>query len=138
VSSEPGIRLEETLDGVLGLKYEMVSAERVEGTLPLVQAYEYPPGHLRTGIAAAVAEALASAGTAAGVMADGGIPMGQWNETTVVGTPSGSVLTAVGSVVARSADQWLWDLRFETEPGHLVATSRVCIAVRPRDRSSIA
>jgi len=125
---------EETFDGHIGLTYVSVSPELVEATISLRQGMTTAPGWLQTGIASAVAESMASMGTASAVIPQGNAAMGKWNDTTVVAAATGTALSATARPIAQSDEQWLWDVRVEDAAESLVATSRVAIAVRPRPR----
>jgi 1,4-dihydroxy-2-naphthoyl-CoA hydrolase len=127
------VPLDQTFDAELGLEWVAIEPEMVEATFPLRPAYVTAPGWLQTGIPAAMAETIASAGTARVVVPRGEAAMGQWNQTTVVAKAGGDTLKAVARLVSSEQDQWLWDVRITDAAGTVCAVSQVSIAVRPRN-----
>jgi 1,4-dihydroxy-2-naphthoyl-CoA hydrolase len=131
---ELAIPYEETLDGFLGLEFVSVAQEKAVAKMPLRPGFTTAGGWLQSGVPAAIAESMASIGTAAVVAPQGSAAMGKWNDTALVAPVTGDTLTAEATAVAVSDEQWLWDVRIADASGALVATSRVAIAVRPQPR----
>ena len=67
-------------------------------------------GTVRSGVYAAIAESLASTGTAVEVVPEGLVPSGLSNATYVVGDAREGVLEATASCRARGELEWLWDV----------------------------
>ena len=67
-------------------------------------------GTVQSGVYAAMAESLASTGTAVEVVPQGLIPSGLSNSTHVVGDARDGVLEAPRRCRARGALEWLWDV----------------------------
>jgi 1,4-dihydroxy-2-naphthoyl-CoA hydrolase len=135
VDFKPVVPLDETFDAVLGLEWISIAADKVEATLPLRPHYFTAPGWLQTGIPAALAETIASTGTARVVIPRGEIAMGQWNQTAVVAAAVGETLSATATVISAGADQWLWNVRMVDAEGTVVASSEVSIVVRKAPES---
>jgi 1,4-dihydroxy-2-naphthoyl-CoA hydrolase len=90
-----------------------------------------PDGTVRSGVYAAIAESLASTGTAVEVVPRGFFPSGLSNSTHVVGDARAGVLEAVASCRARGELEWLWDVEIGPPDGAPTAIATVAIAVRP-------
>jgi 1,4-dihydroxy-2-naphthoyl-CoA hydrolase len=133
------IAYEDSFDALYGL--EMADSEpEADGTLrgrllvrPELLGAE---GVMHGGVAAAVAESLASVGTAIAVAADGLLVSGMSNDTTVI-TPvaAGTALHATATPRGRGADLWVWSVELRDDSDALRAFSRVTIAVRPPRRT---
>jgi 1,4-dihydroxy-2-naphthoyl-CoA hydrolase len=85
------------------------------------------------GVFAAIAESLATRATIAGVWADGSLGLGQSNNTSFLRPVSGGHIDAVARPLHRGRTTWVWDVAMTDADGRLCATSRVTIAVRPRE-----
>ena len=87
---------------------------------------------LHGGVAAAIAEALASQGTALVTLQRGLMPSGLSNDTTVIAcVREGAMLHAEATPRSRADDYWVWSIELRDDAGVLCAFSRVTIAVRP-------
>jgi uncharacterized protein (TIGR00369 family) len=89
-------------------------------------------GIVHGGVYAALAETLASQGTARGVIADGKVPLGMSNNTSFLRPVSGGSVHAEAITIHRGRTTWVWDVTMRDDEGRLCATSRVTIAVRER------
>ena len=99
--------------------------------LTLRAAHLGSDGTVRSGVYAAVAESLASTGTAVQVLPQGLFPSGLSNATHVVGDAREGVLEAVARCRARGELEWLWDVEIGPPGGAPTAIAAVAIAVRP-------
>ena len=86
---------------------------------------------MRSGVYAAIAESIASTGTAVEVVPQQLFPSGLSNSTHVVGDARDGVLEAVARCRARGALEWLWDVEIGPPGGAPTAIATVAIAVRP-------
>jgi uncharacterized protein (TIGR00369 family) len=87
---------------------------------------------LHGGVPAAIAEALASQGTALVTLERGLMPSGLSNDTTVIAcVREGATLHAEATPRSRADDYWVWSIELRDDAGTLCAFSRVTIAVRP-------
>jgi len=92
-------------------------------------------GRLHGGVPAAIAESLASHGTAFEVLPGGMIASGLSNDTTMVApVAEGATLHAKATVHSRGEDYWVWSVQLRDDAGALCAFSRITIAVRPQRR----
>ena len=86
---------------------------------------------MRSGVYAAMAESLASTGTAVEVLTQGLIPSGLSNSTHVIGEARGGVLEARARCRARASGEWLWEVEIGVADGAPTAIATVAIAIRP-------
>ena len=89
-----------------------------------------PDGTVQSGVYAAIAESLASAGTAVEVVPQGFFPSGLSNSTHVVGEAREGVLEGTARCRARGEREWLWDVEIGPPGGVATAVATVAIAVR--------
>src|SRR4029079_13629062 len=83
VPFETRVALEDSFIGVMGLDInDVVEVGRRTARLPVVPGVCQPMGIVHGGIYAAIAESLASRGTADGVLALGKVPLGMANNTS--------------------------------------------------------
>jgi acyl-coenzyme A thioesterase PaaI-like protein len=87
-------------------------------------------GTVASGVYAAIAESIASTGTAVEVVPQGLIPSGLNNSTQVVGAVRGGVLEAAATCRARGEREWLWEVEIGPPGGEPTAIATVAIAVR--------
>ena len=129
---EPAVPFERCFDAQYGL--EVTGWDEEDGTtrgrVPVREALLNHAGGLHGGVYAAVAEALASRGTALAVIPLGQVAMGLGNDTTVIHNPSEGVIEVEARMLARGERAWLWACEATDESGRLCAFSRVTVAVR--------
>lgn len=100
------------------------------GSFEVADMHHQPYGIVHGGMYAALAETVASMGTAASVVADGMICMGQSNVTNFLRPTTEGVVEARAVPVHRGRTTWVWEVDM-TSGGKLVARSTVTMAVRP-------
>jgi 1,4-dihydroxy-2-naphthoyl-CoA hydrolase len=129
---EPAVAFDVCFDAQYGLEVVDPGDEEgaVRGRVPVRPEVLDRLGVLHGGVFAAVAEALASRGTALRVMPHGQVAMGLGNDTTVVHSPSDGAIDVVARPLARGERAWLWAVECSDEGGRLCAFSRVTVAVR--------
>ena len=125
------VPFERSFDATYGLEHLGGDGDEVRGRLEVTGALRGPDGSVHSGIHFAMAESLASTGTALAVLAQGLIPSGLSNSTHVLVPARDGVLSAVARCRARGDLDWLWDVEVTGEDGTLHAVSSVVIAVRP-------
>jgi uncharacterized protein (TIGR00369 family) len=131
VPFETRVSHEDSFIGVLGLDIdELVEVGLRTARLGVVPGVCQPMGIVHGGIYAAIAETLASMGTADGVIDLGKVPLGMANNTSFLRPVSGGILHAEARAFHRGRTSWLWDVEMRNDDGKLCATSRVTIAVR--------
>ena len=133
---------EESFDGLYGLETATRGVDEdgvLRGRIPVRPELLGAQGRLHGGVPAAIAESLASQGTAWAVVPDGQMVSGLSNDTTVlVPVADGEILHAEARPHSRGADLWLWSVQLRDAAGTLCAFSRVTIAVRPLRRPAAA
>ena len=128
---EPAFPIEESLIGVIGLEVDPTDEIGVlTARLPVVPGVCQPMGIVHGGTYAVISETLASMGTAAAVRPNGGIPLGQSNNTNFLRPISEGTVHAVATAFHRGRTSWIWDVEMRNDDGKLCAVSRVTIAVR--------
>ena len=128
------IPFERSFDAQLGLDYEQVEPDRVVGTFTAAPLLFDATGRVHCGVFAAVAEAVASVGTAYAVSGDGKLAMGMANDTTTVADVSEGRITAVARRRAATRELWVWEVEATDASGSVCAFSQVLVAVRPGRR----
>jgi 1,4-dihydroxy-2-naphthoyl-CoA hydrolase len=128
---ESVIPIERSFVGMIGLELDDASTiGRISGRVPVVDGVCQPMGVVHGGVYAAIGETLASMGTARAVRPQGGIPLGQANNTNFLRPISEGAIHAAASAFHRGRTSWVWDVEMRDDEGRLCATSRVTIAVR--------
>jgi len=131
VPYELRVPIEDAFDATIGLVVEESDEiGRCRARLPVRPAVCQPMGIVHGGVYAAIAETLASMGTARGVLADGRVPLGMSNNTSFLRPVSEGAVHGVGIAIHRGRMRWVWDVEMRDDEGRLCATSRVTIAVR--------
>jgi len=124
---------ERTFDGAYGLRWLGGDGTLARGRVDVAPALLGAHGAVHSGIFAAIAESLASIGTALEVVPQGFAAAGLSNSTHVLAEVREGVLEATARRRARAAGEWLWDV--EVRAGEtLCAVTTVVIAVRPQRR----
>ncbi|HTZ09706.1 MAG TPA: PaaI family thioesterase [Acidimicrobiales bacterium] len=127
---KPVIPLEDSFDAVLGVEYERPGDGTVAATIPVRRHLLQPYGLVHGGVYAAIAESLASAGTAFGVAADGKIALGEQNDTSFLRPISSGSIHASARALHRGRTRWIWDVEMRDDEGRLCAVTRMTVAVR--------
>ena len=131
VPFETRVAPEDSFIGVMGLEIdELVDVGLRTARLQVVPGVCQPMGIVHGGIYAAIAETLASMGTADGVLELGKVPLGMSNNTSFLRPVSEGFVHAEARAFHRGRTSWLWDVEMRNDDGKLCATSRVTIAVR--------
>ena len=122
------VPFERSFDAAYGLEYVTPTHGRVTVRPELLGA----DGTVQSGVYAAMAESLASTGTAVEVVPQGLIPSGLSNATYVVGDVRDGVLEARATCRARGELEWVWDVEIGPAGGPPSALATVAIAVREK------
>ncbi|HEX6024711.1 MAG TPA: PaaI family thioesterase [Solirubrobacter sp.] len=120
------VPFERSFDAAYGLQYLSPATARVVVRPDLLAE----DGTVSGGVYAAIAESLASTGTAVEVVPAGLVPSGLSNATYVVGDVSDGVLEATARCRARGELEWVWDVEIGPPGGKPSAIAIVAIAVR--------
>jgi acyl-coenzyme A thioesterase PaaI-like protein len=120
-----------SFDAALGLEHLGGDGDSIRGRVAVTDVLRGPDGAVHSGVHFAIAESLASTGTALEVVPQGLVPSGLSNSTHVLAPARDGVLEAVARCRARGDLDWLWDVEITGADGTLHAASSVVIAVRP-------
>jgi len=119
------------LDKLLGLELLEVADELVTARLPVRDELLQPFGLVHGGVFAAIAETLASVGTAVVVVPEGNAAMGLSNQTSFLRPISAGTIHARAIRRHRGRTTWIWDVELSDDEGRACALTRMTIAVRP-------
>ena len=87
-------------------------------------------GLVHGGVYAAVAESMASLGTAMAVLAENRIAMGLSNQTSFLRPMTAGTIHAEALAKHRGRTTWVWEVEMSDDGGRLCALTRMTIAVR--------
>jgi len=122
---------EDAFDRLIGFVVDDASEiGRLTGHLLVTPRVCQPMGLVHGGVYAAIAETLASMGTAQAVMADRKVVMGMSNNTTFMRPATEGTVHAVANAIHRGRTTWVWDVDVRDDQDRLCASSRVTIAIR--------
>jgi uncharacterized protein (TIGR00369 family) len=127
------VPVESAFDATIG--FVVVEADeigRCSGRLPVRPQVCQPLGMIHGGVYAAIAETLASTGTARGVFAGGGAALGMANNPSFLRPITEGTVHGTAVAIHMGRTSWVWDVEMRDDDDRLCATSRVTIAVRPR------
>jgi 1,4-dihydroxy-2-naphthoyl-CoA hydrolase len=119
-------------DALLGIELLECSDELVSARLPVRDELLQPFGLVHGGVFAAIAETLASVGTAVVVHPQGNVATGLANQTSFTRPISDGTIHARAVRRHRGRTTWIWDVEITDDDERPCALSRVTIAVRPR------
>jgi uncharacterized protein (TIGR00369 family) len=122
--------IEQGFDGLYGLELTELSDEIVRGRVAVRDELKQPAGLVHGGVYAAIAEALASFGTAVAVMPEGKLAMGLSNQTSFLRPITQGVIDAKAIRRHRGRTTWVWEVEISDDQARLCVLSRVTIAVR--------
>lgn len=118
-----------TLAGRMGIVLTHVSAERVEGTMP-VEGNTQPYGLLHGGASCVLAETLGSVGSAVHA-GPAQVALGIDINATHHRAASEGVVTGVASAIHLGRTMAAYEIVITDEKGRRVCTSRLTCAIRP-------
>lgn len=122
-------------DRLYGLEILEISDEVVRGRVAVRDELKQPAGLVHGGVYAAIAESLATNGTAAAVFAVGNTAMGLSNQTSFLRPVTSGTVHAVARPRHRGRTTWVWEVELTDDEDRLCAVTRVTVAVRPLPES---
>jgi len=102
----------------------------MRGTVPVRDEVKQPAGLVHGGVYAAVAESLATTGTALAVIDAGKTAMGLSNQTSFLRPITAGTVNARALARHRGRTTWVWEVELTDDSGRLCALTRVTVAVR--------
>jgi uncharacterized protein (TIGR00369 family) len=118
-------------DRLYGLQLLDWSDTDIRGRVVVRDELKQAAGLVHGGVYAAMAESMASLGTALAVLDQGDVAMGQSNSTSFLRPITQGAVHAHATVVHRGRTTWVWDVRFSDDEDRTCAVTRMTIAVRP-------
>jgi uncharacterized protein (TIGR00369 family) len=119
-------------DRLYGLEITELGDGIVRGRVPVRDEIKQPAGLVHGGVYAAVAESLATNGTAVTVWRDGNTAMGISNQTSFLRPITHGTISAVARARHRGRTTWVWEVELTDDADRLCALARVTVAVRSR------
>jgi len=123
-------------DRLYGLEITEIADGVVRGRVPVRDAIKQPAGLVHGGVYAAMAESMATNGTAAAVFGAGNTAVGLANQTSFLRPITAGTITAVARARHRGRTTWVWEVELTDDAGRLCVLTRVTVAVRPRQQPS--
>jgi 1,4-dihydroxy-2-naphthoyl-CoA hydrolase len=139
MSAELPYRLGQGFDGLYGLEVTTIEDGLLRGRVPVRDEIKQPAGLVHGGVYAAVAESLASTGTAVKAMPEGKMVMGLANLTNFIRPITSGWVHAEARARHRGRTTWVWEVEMTDDQDRLCVLVRVTIAVRdlrPADGSA--
>jgi 1,4-dihydroxy-2-naphthoyl-CoA hydrolase len=117
-------------ESVLGLEFTELSDEVVRARVAVRDELFQPTGLIHGGVYAAIAESMASWGTASAVVPEGKTVLGLSNQTSFLRPITEGHINAVARRRHRGRTTWVWEVELQDDAGRLCALTRMTIAVR--------
>jgi 1,4-dihydroxy-2-naphthoyl-CoA hydrolase len=130
VALELPFNLDRGFDKLYGLEITEAGEALMQGRVEVREELKQPAGLVHGGVYAAIAESLASHGTAMGVIPEGKIAMGLSNQTSFLRPIVGGTIHAVARMRHRGRTTWVWEVELSDDDGRLCVLTRVTVAVR--------
>lgn len=122
--------VEQGFDGLYGLELIELNDEVVRGRVAVRENLKQPAGLVHGGVHCAIAESLASFGTAIAVIPEGKLAMGLSNQTSFLRPITQGLIDAKATRRHRGRTTWVWEVEIFDDQERLCVLSRVTIAVR--------
>lgn len=124
------VALHRGFDGLYGLELIELGDEVVRGRVAVSEEIKQSAGLVHGGVYAAIAESLASYGTASALTGEDKLAVGLSNQTSFLRPITEGSIEAVAARRHRGRTTWVWEVEMSDEQGRLCVLSRVTIAVR--------
>lgn len=119
-----------TLMDALGIQMVQLEPERVVATMPVDERTHQPYGILHGGASVALAETVASIGTALNIDPQKQIAVGLEINANHLRSKSEGIVTAVATPIFKGRTTMVWDIRIMDEQEKLLCISRCTVAIR--------
>jgi uncharacterized protein (TIGR00369 family) len=117
-------------DKLYGLELLEITDELARGQVAVHDQLKQPFGLVHGGVYAAIAESLASIGTAVAVARDQKIAVGLSNQTSFLRPITAGTIHAVAVPKHRGRTTWVWEVEMSDDDGRLCVLTRMTVAVR--------
>jgi 1,4-dihydroxy-2-naphthoyl-CoA hydrolase len=132
VSLDVPFELDVGFDRLYGLRITEIADGIVRAHVPVRDEIKQPAGLVHGGVYAAMAESMATNGTAAVVSARGDTAVGLSNQTSFLRPITAGTISAVARARHRGRTTWVWEVELTDDSGRLCVLTRVTVAVRLR------
>ena len=130
MASQPALETEiRGFDALYGLELSECSDVLVRGQVRVHDAMLQSGGFVHGGLYAAIADALATHGTAASVARQGQVGLGLANQITVLHPISHGTLHATATRRHRGRTTWVWEVEIADDGGLVCVVGRVTVSV---------
>jgi uncharacterized protein (TIGR00369 family) len=119
-------------DRLYGLELVELADGVARGRVVVRDELKQPMGLVHGGVYAAIAESLASIGTAVAVASENRMAMGLSNQTSFLRPITEGTIEAVATAKHRGRTTWVWEVEMSDGQGRLCVLTRMTIAVRER------
>jgi uncharacterized protein (TIGR00369 family) len=119
-------------DRLYGLEIVELTDDLVRGQVAVRDELKQPMGLVHGGVYAAIAESMASLGTAVVVARDGKLAMGLSNQTSFLRPITEGTIHATAVRKHRGRTTWVWEVEMTDDGDRLCVLTRMTIAVRDR------
>jgi uncharacterized protein (TIGR00369 family) len=130
VAVELPFNVTDGFDASYGLEVLELSAELARGRVAVRDELKQPSGSVHGGVCTALAEALATFGTASAVGPEGKLAVGLSNQTNFVRPITEGTMHGVATCRHRGRTTWVWQIEISDDEGRLCVLTRITIAVR--------
>ena len=124
------LRIRQGFDAIYGLEVTELTDELARGRVVVRDELKQPAGLVHGGVYAAIAESLASLGTALSVMPEGKLAMGLSNQTSFLRPITHGTIHAEARRKHRGRTTWVWEVEITDDQGKLCVLTRMTVAVR--------
>jgi 1,4-dihydroxy-2-naphthoyl-CoA hydrolase len=132
VSAAAPYDLDVGFDRLYGLRITELRPDQVIGEVIVQDQIKQPAGLVHGGVYAAIAESMATNGTAAAVYDDGNTAVGMTNQTSFLRPITQGTIHATARARHRGRTTWVWEVELRDDEDRLCGMTRVTVAVRPR------
>ena len=123
-------------DALYGLRISEVEDGRVRAEVQVDEALKQAQGRVHGGVYAALAESLASLGTAADATSRGATAIPESNQMSFLRPISEGTVHATARAVHRGRTTWVWEVEITDDRQQLCALARMTIALQPQSAPS--
>ncbi|HEY2260450.1 MAG TPA: PaaI family thioesterase [Solirubrobacteraceae bacterium] len=131
MTDAPPFQLDVGFDRLYGLRVTEMQDGSMRGVVAVRDEIKQPAGLVHGGVYAAVAESLATTGTALAVIGEGSTAMGMSNQTSFLRPVTEGQIHAWARARHRGRTTWVWEVEISDNAERLVALSRITVAIRP-------
>jgi 1,4-dihydroxy-2-naphthoyl-CoA hydrolase len=117
-------------DALYGLEVTRCGEELACGRVQVRDELRQIGGPVHGGVYAALADALAVRGTAAGISGEGRLPVGLATHTNVLHPIREGAMHATARRRHRGRTTWVWEVEIADDAGRVCVVARVTVAVR--------